>query len=247
MNGKRGILPGAPEVGAQFPARDGLVGGVMNQDADHGPARVNPVFINRIDSPVNGIQGNPAGHGKGLVAESKGEKMGFPHALQFHTNWEESKGLISDLCEIAKIVKIAQPCRVSRQRKRPENDVWPQRIDVMDAIDALIASGVPAEDLAKDFGLETTSSIDRGWRYNYDRIPHMNTCVLIARRLGWPLKKVRDPMPEDSETPESDEMALARAYTLGAMGSEVMAQLTDEQILRGYRTAVASTKAYLAP
>lgn len=45
---------------------------------------------------------------------------------------------------------------------------------------------------------------------------------------------------------DKDEITLAKEFLTGAMGSDVVDKLTDDQILSAYRVAMATAKAMLA-
>jgi hypothetical protein len=49
-----------------------------------------------------------------------------------------------------------------------------------------------------------------------------------------------------AELAPKDELTLAKEALTGAMGSEVLSKLTDDQILAAYRVAMATAKAMLA-
>jgi len=131
---------------------------------------------------------------------------------------------------------------MTRQRSLRPDDPWPQRFFVLDLIDREVEKGVTLADLASAFGLDKAYSLETGWRYNYDRKPHMNTLEKIADYFNIPISKVYDKNPSD--TPR-DELALAKETIEGSMGSGVVSKLTDEQILVAYRVAIAAVKAYL--
>jgi len=160
---------------------------------------------------------------------------------QFRTFCEERKGESGSNCKIAPPAKLDHPLRVSRARfPRPE-DPWPQRMYVLSLIDAKIANGTPIEEIAKALELGTTYSLETGYRYNYDRIPHRKTVELMAKYFKVPATAIYEASPEDK-----GELALAREFITGAIGSEASSMVQDEKAVAAYRAAVASLKAVLA-
>ena len=133
-----------------------------------------------------------------------------------------------------------------RPRLTRTEDPWPQRFFVLELIDKEIASGVPVLVLAKAFGLDTAYSIETGWRYHYDRKPHMNTVEKIAAYFKVPTWKIYMAAPDLSEGNRRDWPAAPAREMLGwALGEERVAQLTDKQIQAIVKGAVASAEGML--
>lgn len=138
-------------------------------------------------------------------------------------------------------------------------DFWPQRsffIGLVDAKVEEIASrhvnqGVSRSDaesqafmeIAQALGLESSSGLERSYRYDKTRRPKRQVLEKATKYFGVELWQIYGPKPEPSE---KDELALAKEALQGAMGSEVLSKLTDEQILAAYRVAMTTARAMLS-
>ncbi|WP_316411293.1 hypothetical protein [Mesoterricola sediminis] len=167
------------------------------------------------------------------------------HASNYRTDCDIRKSESRTCCEIAMDATRHHHLGMSRPRKQRPDDIWPQRLFVLGLIDAEVSSGVVTyEDLAKEFGLGTTYSLLTGWRYNLDRKPERAVVEKIAKRYHINPWDVYNPAP--AQPVVKDELALACEALEGAMGQDVVGQLTDEQKLHAYRVAMAAARAVLS-
>lgn len=238
--GQRRLLPFAPEVRPQQPARDGARCGMVDPHRQGGAAIVPTIGGNIVQRAVDTTFADLTSDGDGFDRVARGQ-VGL-HTSKFHTNCGKSKRQISTFCKVAKNVKTDQTSSMGNPKKVHPHDVWPERFYVLGLIDAEIESGVPIQELVDAFGLKTPSSILKAWRTDYKRRPHTNTLIKIAERYKLQLKDVYNPIPLS----EVDELAKANEFVLTAMGQEIYEKLNDIQKLSAYRVAVASAKAVLA-
>ena len=235
MNFRR-VLPLGPHVGKDLPPGNLPMSRVMDLGRKPGAAWPS------TKRPMDGGDMHSAGSGDGLGG-IVGRKMNS-HTLQVRTSCDSVKLKLRSSSEIANIATPAHHLKMARERIARPNDPWPQRFAVLDLIDDAVASGTSLADLARAFGLDTPYSLETGWRYNYDRKPHMNTVEKMAWYFNVPISTIYSPTPIPQNP--KDELTLAREALTGAMGAESVSRVSDEQILAAYRVAMATAKAMLA-
>ena len=192
---------------------------------------------------INSGKVDSTGISEGFSGMVRGEVDSGAHGSNIRTACEESKGEVSCLCEIAKNAKFNHPLMMSRKRLARPDDPWPQRLYVIGLIDGEVAKGATYESLAQEFELDTPYSLVTGWRYNYDRVPHRITIEKIAKHFNLPARKIFDASPPSGPPSELD---LATQMIEGAMGPEVLTQISDEQKISAYRAAIAMARSVLA-
>jgi len=104
-------------------------------------------------------------------------------------------------------------------------------------VDAEVAKGATYEDLAKAFGMSTPYSLETGWRYNYDRKPHLDTVELMAEYFKLPPDRLFSP-----QGMVKSAGALAREFCWKVLEGDSAALLTDEQAITIQRAAIAKAR-----
>ena len=112
-------------------------------------------------------------------------------------------------------------------------------------VDQAVQEGATYEDLAKVFELDTAYSLKTGWRYHYDRMPHIHTAKLIAKHFGLPLSEVYPITTGEDNEEEASDVVMAKELLAAAMGSDRVAMLTDRQILSIIKGAVVAAEGML--
>ena len=143
------------------------------------------------------------------------------------------------MSEIAVNRVYAENQFMPRPRKPRSEDPWKQRPRFCDLVDQSVAAGATLDEIAAALGLTSRRSLEISYRYDHSRIPKRTTIEAAAAYFGVPVSEIYG----DDNT---SEIQRARRMVEDAMGADVVATLTDEQVLEAYKVALATARAMLS-